>query len=116
MQFKGYRYVYGGASPSGFDCSGMVYYIYRQFGYSVGRTSTDQLRNGYPHVSRSNLKPGDIVLFERTYTSSRPATHSGIYIGNGQFIHAANSRLGVIVSSFDNDYYSSRFLCGVRIG
>ena len=116
MQFKGYRYVYGGASPSGFDCSGMVYYIYRQFGYSVGRTSTDQLRNGYPHVSRSNLKPGDIVLFERTYTSSRPATHSGIYIGNGQFIHAANSRLGVIVTSLDNDYYASRFLCGVRIG
>ncbi len=115
-QFKGYRYVYGGASPSGFDCSGMVYYIYRQFGYNVGRTSTDQLRNGYSHVSRSNLKPGDIVLFERTYTSSRPATHSGIYIGNGQFIHAANSRLGVIVTSIDNDYYASRFLCGVRIG
>ena len=115
-QFKGYRYVYGGASPSGFDCSGMVYYIYRQFGYNVGRTSTDQLRNGYSHVSRSNLKPGDIVLFERTYTSSRPATHSGIYIGNGQFIHAANSRLGVIVTSLDNDYYASRFLCGVRIG
>ena len=115
MQFKGYRYVYGGASPSGFDCSGMVYYIYRQFGYSVGRTSTDQLRNGYPHVSRSNLQPGDIVLFERTYTSSRPATHSGIYIGNGQFIHAANSRLGVIVTSLDNDYYASRFICGVRI-
>ncbi len=116
MQFKGYRYVYGGASPSGFDCSGMVYYIYRQFGYSVGRTSTDQLRNGYPHVSRSNLKPGDIVLFERTYTSSRPATHSGIYIGNGKFIHAANSRLGVIVTDLSNDYYASRFLCGVRIG
>ncbi len=115
-QFKGYRYVYGGASPSGFDCSGMVYYIYRQFGYNVGRTSTDQLRNGYTHVSRSNLKPGDIVLFERTYTSSRPATHSGIYIGNGQFIHAANTRLGVIVTSIDSDYYASRFLCGVRIG
>ena len=116
MQFKGYRYVYGGASPSGFDCSGMVYYIYRQFGYNVGRTSTDQYRNGYSHISRGNLKPGDIVLFERTYTSSRPATHSGIYIGNGQFIHAANSRLGVIVSSLDSDYYASRFLCGVRIG
>ena len=116
MQFKGYRYVYGGASPSGFDCSGMVYYIYRQFGYNVGRTSTDQLRNGYPHVSRSNLQPGDIVLFERTYTSSRPATHSGIYIGNGQFIHAANTRSGVVITSLSNDYYSSRFICGVRIG
>lgn len=116
QQFKGYRYVYGGASPSGFDCSGMVYYIYRQFGYNVGRTSTAQYNNGYSHVSRGNLKVGDIVLFERTYTASTPATHSGIYIGNGNFIHAANSRLGVIVSSLDNDYYASRFLCGVRIG
>jgi cell wall-associated NlpC family hydrolase len=116
LQFKGYRYVYGGASPSGFDCSGMVYYIYKQFGYNVGRTSTAQLNNGYPHVSRGNLQPGDIVLFERTYTASCPATHSGIYIGNGQFIHAANSRNGVIITSLDNAYYSSRFLCGVRVG
>lgn len=116
MQFKGYRYVYGGNSPSGFDCSGLVYYVYKQLGYNVGRTSTAQYQNGYPHVSRGNLQPGDIVLFERTYTASCPATHSGIYIGNGQFIHAANSRLGVIVTSIDTDYYRSRFLCGVRIG
>ena len=116
MQFKGYRYVYGGASPSGFDCSGMIYYIYKQFGYNVGRTCTAQYYNGYPHISRANLRPGDIVLFERTYTDTCPATHSGIYIGNGQFIHAANTRLGVIVTSIDSDYYASRFLCGVRIG
>ena len=116
QQFKGYRYVYGGESPSGFDCSGLVYYVYKQFGYNVGRTSTAQYNNGYPHISRGNLKVGDIVLFERTYTTSTPATHSGIYIGNGNFIHAANSRLGVIVSSLDADYYASRFLCGVRIG
>jgi len=116
LQFKGYRYVYGGTSPSGFDCSGLVYYVYKQFGYNVGRTSTAQLRNGYPHISRGNLKPGDIILFERTYTASCPATHSGIYIGNGQFIHAANSRIGVVVTSLDTAYYSSRFLCGVRIG
>ena len=115
MQFKGYRYVYGGSSPSGFDCSGMVYYVYKQFGYNVGRTCTAQLNNGYPHITRGNLKPGDIVLFERTYTSSRPATHSGIYIGNGQFIHAANTRSGVVITSLSNDYYSSRFICGVRI-
>ena len=117
QKFKGYRYVYGGAAPStGFDCSGMVYYIYKQFGYNVGRTSTAQYTNGYPHVSRANLKPGDIVLFERTYTASCPATHSGIYLGDGYFIHAANSRLGVIVTKLDTDYYTSRFLCGVRIG
>lgn len=117
MQFEGYSYVYGGASPStGFDCSGMVYYIYKQFGYNVGRTSTCQYENGYPHVSRSELQPGDIIIFTRTYTADFPATHSAIYIGNGQFIHAANSSSGVVVTSFDNPYYSSRFLCGIHIG
>ncbi len=116
MQFKGYRYVYGGSSPStGFDCSGMVYYIYKQFGYNVGRICTAQLSAG-KQVSRANLRPGDIVVFERTYTSSSRATHSGIYIGNGQFIHAANTRLGVIVTSIDNEYYASRLICGVHVG
>ena len=90
--------------------------MYKHFGYSVGRTCDAQYYNGYPHVSRSNLKPGDIVLFERTYTCNSPATHAGIYIGNGQFVHAANSRLGVTIGDIDTSYYSSRFLCGVRIG
>ncbi len=117
MQFKGYRYVYGGAAPStGFDCSGLVYYVYKQLGYNVGRTSTDQYYNSYSNVSRGSLQVGDIVLFERTYTSNSRCTHSGIYIGNGQFIHAANSRSGVIVTSLDSEYYSSRFVCGVHIG
>ena len=115
MQFKGYRYVYGGSSPSGFDCSGMVYYIYKQFGYNVGRICTAQLSAG-KQVSRANLQPGDIVVFERTYTTSSRATHSGIYIGNGQFIHAANTKLGVIVSSIDQEYYASRLICGVHVG
>ncbi len=116
MKYKGYSYVFGGATPSsGFDCSGLVYYVYKQFGYNVGRTCPDQLYAG-TQVSRGNLKPGDIVVFERTYTCNSRATHSGIYIGNGQFIHAANSRLGVTVTSIDSDYYSSRFICGVRVG
>ncbi len=115
MQFQGYSYVYGGSSPSGFDCSGMVYYIYKQFGRNVGRTCTAQLSAG-TQVSRGNLMPGDIVIFERTYTTSSRATHSGIYIGNGQFIHAANSRVGVVITSIDTEYYSSRFICGVRVG
>ena len=60
--------------------------------------------------------PGDVVLFERTYSSSARATHSGIYIGNGQFIHAANSRKGVIITSLSDSYYASRFICGRRYG
>ena len=89
--------------------------MYRQLGYNVGRTSADQLYAG-TQISRSNLKVGDIVLFERTYTTSARATHSGIYIGNGNFIHAANSRLGVIITNLDSEYYASRFLCGIRVG
>jgi cell wall-associated NlpC family hydrolase len=117
MKFKGYKYVYGGAAPStGFDCSGMVYYVYKQFGINVGRTCTNQYNSGYSRVNRANLKVGDIVIFERTYTTSSYCTHSGIYIGNGQFIHAANSRSGVVVTSLDNEYYSSRFICGVHVG
>ena len=91
MQYLGYRYTYGGAAPStGFDCSGLTSYVAKQFGYSIGRTANQQLSAG-TYVSRSNLQPGDIVLFERTYVSSERATHAGIYIGNGQFIHAANT-------------------------
>ena len=116
QQFVGYSYVYGGASPSqGFDCSGLVYYVARQFGYSIGRTANDQLSAG-SYVSRGDLRPGDIVLFERTYSSSERATHAGIYIGNGKFVHAANTRSGVVITSLDMDYYSSRFICGRRLG
>ena len=76
--------------------------MYKQYGYNVGRTCPDQLYAG-TQVSRSNLRVGDIVVFERTYSCNARATHSGIYIGNGNFIHAANSRSGVTVTSLDND-------------
>ena len=116
QKYLGYRYVYGGAAPStGFDCSGLTSYVAKQFGFSIGRTANAQLSAG-TYVSRADLKPGDIVLFERTYTSSERATHAGIYIGNGKFIHAANTRKGVIISSLDETYYSTRFICGRRLG
>ena len=116
MQYLGYPYTYGGASPAtGFDCSGFVSYIYSQYGYSIGRTSQQQLSNG-SYVAYADLQPGDIVLFERTYASSEWATHSGIYIGSGQFIHAANSGKGVVINNLSDSYYASRFICGRRIG
>ena len=116
LQFQGYRYVYSEESPErGFDCSGLTSYVAKQFGFSIGRTANAQLSAG-TYVSRADLKPGDIVLFERTYTSSERATHAGIYIGNGKFIHAANTRKGVIISSLDETYYSTRFICGRRLG
>lgn len=116
QQFVGYRYVYGGSSPStGFDCSGLTSYVAKQFGYSIGRTANAQLSAG-SYVSRGDLQPGDIVLFERTYSSSEKATHAGIYIGGGKFVHAANSRTGVVITNLGDEYYSTRFICGRRLG
>ncbi len=109
-KFLGYPYVYGGQSPSGFDCSGFMYYIYKQFGYTINRGATSQMQNGYK-VSKDALKPGDLVFFG--YGST--ATHVGMYIGNGQFIHAENSGTGVVISSLTEGYYVGRYLTARRI-
>ncbi len=111
-QFLGYRYVYGGSSPStGFDCSGFAQYVFKQCGYTIGRTTTQQNNNGTRISSRNDLKPGGLVLF----ASGGSFTHTGIYIGNGQFIHASNASTGVIISSLSESYYSARFVCGRRV-
>ena len=113
LQFVGYPYVYGGSSPSGFDCSGFTSYIYKQFGYSINRTASAQLDNGYA-VSMSELQPGDLVMFKKGSTSKR-ATHVGLYIGNNQFVHASTSSVGVIISSMSEAYYTTGFVGGRRL-
>ncbi len=113
LQFLGYRYVYGGASPSGFDCSGFTSYVYKQFGYKLNRSASDQLDNGTP-VSRGELQPGDLVIFKKGNSSKR-ATHVGLYIGNNQFIHASTSKVGVIISRMSDAYYTTGFVGGRRI-
>ena len=113
LQFVGYPYVYGGSSPSGFDCSGFTSYVYKQFGYSINRTASTQLDNGYA-VSMSELQPGDLVMFKKGSTSKR-ATHVGIYIGNNQFVHASTPSVGVIISSMSEAYYTTGFVGGRRL-
>ncbi len=110
QQFVGYPYVYGGSSPSGFDCSGFMQYIFAQFGYSINRTATAQLANGI-YVEYNNMRPGDIIYFGYGNTAS----HVGMYIGNGQFVHAQNSSTGVVISSLSESWYASRYLCAHRI-
>ena len=114
QQYLGYPYVYGGTSPSGFDCSGFVKYIFAQLGVTVNRTASAQLDNGMP-VAMSELQPGDAVFFKKAGTGSSRASHVGIYIGNGQFIHASTSTTGVIISDLDYAYYTTGFVGGRRM-
>ena len=115
-QYLGVRYKYGGASPSGFDCSGFVYYLCKAMGYTVPRTASSQWAAGYTSVSWSDLKPGDLVFFTKTYHSSKYITHVGIYVGGGQFIHSSSpSSGGVIYSSLVSGYYSTRYVGAVRV-
>ncbi|MBS6365797.1 MAG: C40 family peptidase [Clostridiales bacterium] len=108
QSYLGTRYVYGGASPNGFDCSGFTQYCYRLIGVSINRTAQQQYSNGVA-VSKDALQPGDLVFFYGTYASTDQITHVGIYLGDGTFIHAANSNSGVIVSSMTSGYYSSHY-------
>ena len=114
QKYIGYNYTYGGQSPStGFDCSGFMYYVYGQFGYGLYRTASDQYKYNGVSVAQSNLKPGDLVFFATSGGTS--VSHVGMYVGGGSFVHAANSRDGVILSSFSNTYWQSVFVGARRI-
>ena len=113
LQYVGSPYVYGGSSPSGFDCSGFTTYVMKHFGYSVNRTASGQMDNGTA-VDRSQLQPGDLVFFN-SGNSSKRATHVGIYTGNGQFVHASTSTTGVIVSDLNSSYYSRTYVGARRL-
>ena len=113
LQFVGYPYVYGGSSPSGFDCSGFTSYVYKQFGCSINRTASNQLDNGYA-VDRANLQPGDLVMFCQ-YGSTKRASHVGLYIGNNQYVHASTPGVGVIISDMDDMSISSGYVGARRI-
>lgn len=110
LQFKGYPYIYGGQSPSGFDCSGFVWYNYKMFGITLNRTADKQYYNGTP-VSKADLLPGDLVFFAR----SGGIYHVGIYVGDNVMLHAANSSTGVVMSDLSSSYYTSNYYGAVRI-
>jgi cell wall-associated NlpC family hydrolase len=95
MQYLGTRYQWGGESPSGFDCSGLVAYVYAQHGVSLPHNAAAQYGDGTP-VSRNDLEPGDLVFFNGL-------GHVGIYVGNGEFIHAPHTGDVVKISNLDTE-------------
>ncbi|MGD7043294.1 LysM peptidoglycan-binding domain-containing protein [Jeotgalibacillus proteolyticus] len=102
MEQMGVPYVWGGSTPSGFDCSGFIYYVYKQAGFDISRTNAEGQHARSYEVSSPTV--GDLVFFENTYKSG--ISHVGIYIGNNQFIHANDG--GVQITSLSNSYWKSK--------
>ena len=115
----GCRYVSGGRGPSSFDCSGLMYYIYKQLGHPIARGSSSQYYNSGYFVSTDAMQPGDLIFFfDRRFDSSGgtlPTTHVGMYVGDGQFIHASTTSYRVQYDSIYG-YYAPYIVGANRIG
>ena len=111
LQFRGVPYRNGGSDPSGFDCSGFVQYVFAKFGATLPREVREQYQAGTP-IDLDEIEAGDLLFFE---TVSRGASHVGMAVGGGQFVHAPSSRGVVRVERYDAAYWASRFVGARRI-
>ncbi len=107
LEHLGAPYVWGGASPAGFDCSGLISYVYAQVGIALPHNAAQQFRHGVP-VARDELQPGDLVFFDGL-------RHNGLYIGDGRFIHAARSEKSIVISNLDERWYGNRWVGARRL-
>jgi hypothetical protein len=105
------RYVWGAETPGQFDCSGLAVYVYDALGVRLPRCSWQQCDVG-EEVDRDGLRAGDLVFF---ITSGKAVSHVGIYLGEGQFLHAANPKANLKITSLDSPYYSARFAGARRV-
>jgi peptidoglycan DL-endopeptidase LytE len=104
-RYIGVPYKWGGTTPKGFDCSGFVTYVYKEFGVTLPRTAEKQYQHG-EKIAKNELESGDLVFFA---TYKKTASHAGIYIGDNKFIHASSSK-GVMISELDESYWKKRYL------
>ncbi|VEF49875.1 NLP/P60 protein [Bacillus freudenreichii] len=108
-KYLGVRYLYGGTSPRGFDCSGFTSYTFKKKNVKLPRTAAEQYKRG-KSVSKKNLRAGDLVFFKTT--SKTKISHVGIYVGNNKFIHSAGK--GVAITSINDPYYWKSKYAGAR--
>jgi cell wall-associated NlpC family hydrolase len=111
LALRGAPYRNGGSDPSGFDCSGFVWYVFGRHGIAVPRTVAEQYRAGRP-VRGDELQPGDLVFFE---TRSGPASHVGVVVSGDEFVHAPSSRGEVRMEHLAAPYWASRFVGARRL-
>ena len=109
-KYLGVPYVWGGTTPDGFDCSGLVQYVCRDLGITVDRVTYDQINNGVS-VPRSELAPGDLIFFAK----DGDVHHVGIYVGNNEFIHAPRTGDVVKISSLSESYYNEQYYGARRV-
>ena len=111
----GKPYVWGAQGPNSFDCSGFTYYVFKNAaGITLPRTSSAQSKYG-TYVSKSNLKAGDLIFFDTVGPNNGAVTHVGIYIGNGQFIHAASGQGKVVINNLNSTYYVNAYVNARRV-
>lgn len=113
--FLGTPYVWGATGPSTFDCSGFTQWVYRDIGITIPRVSRDQALVGQ-YIPYKNLQRGDMVFFDTKKHRTGVASHVGIYLGQGNFIHASSKGKKVVIYNFDEqDFYKKHFLWGRRL-
>ena len=113
MGFRGVPYRLGGADPSGFDCSGLVQYVFAQYGMSVPRVVEEQYEVG-DRIRPRDVKPGDLLFFN-TKNRGRGASHVAIAIGNDSFVHAPNSTGVVRIEALSSSYWGPRYIGARRM-
>lgn len=112
--FKGGKYVWGGTTPEGFDCSGYVQYLYKKHNVNLPRTAWAQSKKGLS-IDIEDLQKGDLLFFLTDKKRGIPVTHVGIYIGEGEFIHAASKKRGIIISPITHGSYAKTFVSARRV-